>query len=150
MPLLTPNSDTHHIVKFKFKKNIMHQKVSSGAIWESLVGYSRAVRAGNIIEVAGTTAIEDGKIVGIGNPYEQTNCILNKIKKSIEALGGDIQWVTRTRMFVTNIQDWQEIGRAHGEMFGEIRPVTTMVEVKALIDKDLLVEIEATAVMPSN
>jgi enamine deaminase RidA (YjgF/YER057c/UK114 family) len=75
---------------------------------------------------------------------------LNKIKKSIEALGGDIQHVTRTRMFVTNIQDWQEIGRAHGEMFSEIRPATAMVEVKGLIDKDMLVEIEATAVIPSN
>jgi enamine deaminase RidA (YjgF/YER057c/UK114 family) len=127
----------------------MHQKLSSGAVWESIVGYSRAVRAGNIIEVAGTTAVEDGKIVGIGNPYEQTKCILNKIKKNIEALGGDIQCVTRTRMFVTNIQDWQEIGRAHGEMFSEIRPATTMVEVKGLIDKDMLVEIEATAVLSS-
>jgi enamine deaminase RidA (YjgF/YER057c/UK114 family) len=127
---------------------MIHQKLSSGAVWESIVGYSRAVRAGNIIEVAGTTAVEEGKIVGIGSPYEQTKCILNKIKKSIEALGGDIQQVTRTRMFVTNIQDWQEIGRAHGEMFGDIRPVTTMVEVKALIDKDLLVEIEATVVIP--
>jgi enamine deaminase RidA (YjgF/YER057c/UK114 family) len=128
----------------------MHQKLSSGAIWESIVGYSRAVRAGNIIEVAGTTAVESGNIVGIGNPYEQTKFILNKIKKSIEALGGDIQHVTRTRMFVTNIQDWQEIGRAHGEMFSEIRPATTLVEVKGLIDKDMLVEIEATAVIPSN
>ncbi|MEN9609371.1 MAG: hypothetical protein RLZZ628_185 [Bacteroidota bacterium] len=131
-------------------KIIMHQKLSTGAVWESIVGYSRAVRAGNIIEVAGTTAVEEGKIVGIGNPYEQTKCILNKIKNAIEALGGDIRGVTRTRMFVTNIQDWQEIGRAHGEMFGEIRPVTTMVEVKALIDKELLVEIEATVVMPLN
>jgi enamine deaminase RidA (YjgF/YER057c/UK114 family) len=128
----------------------MHQKLSSGAIWESIVGYSRAVRAGNIIEVAGTTAVENGNMVGIGNPYEQTKFILNKIKKSIEALGGDIQHVTRTRMFVTNIQDWQEIGRAHGEMFSEIRPATTLVEVKGLIDKDMLVEIEATAVIPSN
>lgn len=128
---------------------MMYQKLSSGAVWESIVGYSRAVRVGNIIEVSGTTAVEEGKIVGIGNPYEQTQCILNKIKKAIEALGGDIQCVTRTRMFVTNIQDWQEIGRAHGEMFGEIRPATTMVEVKALIDKDMLVEIEATAVLSS-
>lgn len=125
----------------------MHQKLSSGAVWESLVGYSRAVRAGNIIEVAGTTAVEDGQIIGSGNAYEQTKCILSKIKKAIEALGGDIQQVTRTRMYVTNIQDWQEIGRAHGEMFGEIRPATTMVEVKGLIDKEMLVEIEATAVL---
>ena len=125
----------------------MHQKLASGAVWESLVGYSRAVRAGNIIEVAGTTSVEDGQIVGLGNAYEQTKCILNKIKKAIEALGGDIQQVTRTRIYVTNIQDWQEVGRAHGEMFREIRPVTTMVEVKGLIDKDLLVEIEATVVL---
>jgi enamine deaminase RidA (YjgF/YER057c/UK114 family) len=127
----------------------MYQKVSTGAVWESIVGYSRAIRAGNIIEVAGTTAVEDGKIIGIGNAYEQTKCILNKIKKAIEALGGDIQWVTRTRLFVTNIQDWREIACAHGEMFSDIRPATTLVEVKSLIDKDFLVEIEATVVIPS-
>lgn len=122
--------------------------VSSGTTWEETVGYSRAVRVGNIIEVAGTTAVdENGNLVGRNDPYKQTQFILNKIEKVLEAAGASITDVVRTRMFVTDIHQWGEIGRAHGEAFREIRPAASMVEVQALIDSELLVEIEATAVV---
>jgi enamine deaminase RidA (YjgF/YER057c/UK114 family) len=120
--------------------------ISSGAKWENSVGYSRAVRIGNIIEVSGTTSVDGDVIVGEGDPYVQTIHILHKIKKAIEEAGGTLEDVVRTRMFVTDISQWENIGKAHGEFFGKIKPATTMVEVKALIDPRMLVEIEASAV----
>ena len=123
------------------------QNVSSGAVWEDIVGYSRAVRIGNIIEVAGTTAIAGDLVIGLDDAYEQTKFILNKINKALQEAGATMEDVIRTRMFVTDISQWEEIGRAHGEFFSQIKPVTTMVEVKALIQPELMVEIEATAII---
>jgi enamine deaminase RidA (YjgF/YER057c/UK114 family) len=122
--------------------------ISSGAKWEDIVGYSRAVRIGNLIEVAGTAAVdENSQVVGQNDPGEQTKFILSKIEKALTAAGATLKDVVRTRMFVTNIADWEAIGRAHGLYFKDIKPVATMVEVKALISPELLVEIEATAVL---
>lgn len=122
--------------------------ISSGAPWEDVVGYSRAVRVGNVIEVAGTAAVDEtGQVVGAGNTYTQTKFILEKIGRALNQAGASLRDVVRTRMFVTDMRDWEAIGRAHGEIFREIRPVTTMVEVKALIQPELLVEIEATAII---
>ena len=124
------------------------ERFSSGSPWEPVVGYSRAVRVGSVIEVAGTVATgEDGKVVGAGDPGEQTRHVLGRILAAVAAAGGKPQHVVRTRMFVTDISRWEEYGRAHGEVFGSIRPVTTMVEVKALIAPEYLVEIEATAIV---
>jgi enamine deaminase RidA (YjgF/YER057c/UK114 family) len=122
--------------------------ISSGAKWEDIVGYSRAVRIGAIVEVAGTVATgEQGEIVGIDDPYEQTRFIFSRIEHALQKAGGSLKDVVRTRMFVTDITRWQEIGRAHGEFFREIRPASTMVQVAALIAPGLFVEIEATAVI---
>ena len=122
--------------------------ISSGAKWEDIVGYSRAVRVGNIIEVAGTTAVdESGEVIGLNNPYEQTNYIFQKIEKALVEAGASLKDVTRTRMFVTHISQWEEIGRAHGEFFREIKPAASMIEVKGLISPGLLVEIEVTAII---
>ena len=122
--------------------------ISSGAKWEDVVGYSRAVRIGNIIEVAGTTAVdENGQVVGPGDPAEQTRFILSKIEKALTSAGGSLKDVVRTRMFVTNIADWESIGRVHGLYFKDIKPAATMVEVKSLISPALLVEIEVTAIL---
>jgi len=127
---------------------MIRQNISSGTEWESIVGYSRAVRVGNIVEVAGTTAVDDkGQIVGIDDPYEQTKFVVTKIEKALREAGAALTDVVRTRMFVTDIAQWEEIGRAHGEFFRDIRPTATMVEVAALIDPELLVEIEVTAVV---
>lgn len=121
--------------------------ISSGAKWEAIVGYSRAVRVGNVIEVAGTTAVDEhGQVVGLNDPYAQTQFILNKIEKALKDAGAELSDVTRTRIFVTNIEHWEAIGRAHGERFAHIRPAATLVAVSALISPELLVEIEATAV----
>lgn len=120
---------------------------SSGAPWESTVGYSRAVRVGDIIEVAGTTAMKDGNLVGVGDAYAQTKCILEIIKEAIEGVGGSLSDVVRTRMYVTDISLFEEIGRAHGEYFSEIRPASTMVEISRLVDPEMLIEVEATAVL---
>ena len=123
------------------------KKISSGAVWEDVVGYSRAVRDGSIIEVAGTTAVdENGNIVGINDPYTQTKFIIQKAEKVLKELGCNLENVIRTRMYVTDISKWKEIGRAHGEFFGEIKPATTMVEVSKLISPEILVEIEFSAV----
>jgi enamine deaminase RidA (YjgF/YER057c/UK114 family) len=122
--------------------------ISSGAKWEDIIGYSRAVKIGNMVEVAGTTALdENGNIVGINDPYEQTKFIISKIEKALTSAGATLNDVVRTRMFVTDINYWEEIGKAHGEYFREIKPASTMVEVKALINPEMLVEIEATAIL---
>ena len=125
----------------------MRQNISSGAEWEDIVGYSRAVKIGNVIEVAGTTALVNGEIVGINDPYLQTKCILEIISKALEEAGASLENVIRTRIYVVNIDHWQEVGRAHSEFFKKIKPAATMVGVKSLINKDLLVEIEAAAVL---
>ena len=124
-------------------------KVSTGSPWEPIVGYSRAIRVGNVVEVAGTTAMKDGEIVCKGDAYGQAKYILEIVSDALTQLGAGMEDVVRTRMFVTNIADWEKIGKAHGERFADIRPVATMVEVKALIDPDLLVEIEVQAIVQS-
>jgi enamine deaminase RidA (YjgF/YER057c/UK114 family) len=122
------------------------QLISSGAPWEPVVGYSRAVRVGNVVEVAGTTAQDGDAILG-SDAYAQTKRVLEKIGEALTAAGASFEHVVRTRMFVTDIREWEAIGRAHGEVFGAIRPATSMVQVAALIDPRLLVEIEATAII---
>ena len=124
----------------------MRQNISSGAPWEDQVGYCRAVRIGNIIEVSGTAPVRDGKVTG-ENAYEQTKVCLEIIKEAIEQAGGKMSDVVRTRMYVTDISQWVVIGKAHGEVFGNIKPATTMVEVSSLIEKEMMVEIEATAII---
>lgn len=124
------------------------QLISSGAPWEKTVGYSRAVRVGNHIFVAGTTAVDgDGNVVGAGNAYEQTHFILKKIEKALTEAGSKMEDVVRTRMFVTNIEHWEAIGKAHGEFFTDIRPAATMVEVSRLIGQELMIEIEVDAIV---
>ncbi|HEX5171528.1 MAG TPA: RidA family protein [Cyclobacteriaceae bacterium] len=119
---------------------------SSGAKWEDVVGYSRAVLIGNQLEVSGTVASNEEGVVGEGNFYEQTKFILTKISDVLNQAGFKMEDVVRTRMFVTDISHWEEIGKAHGEFFSDIKPVTSMIEVSALIDPKYLVEIEVTAV----
>lgn len=122
-------------------------KVFTGSPWEPIVGYCRAIRVGNRIEVAGTTAMRDGEVVGVGNPYEQARFVLQTIEQALQELGAQMSDVIRTRMFVTDISLWEEFGRAHGEFFRDVQPVATMVEVKALIDPLLLIEIEVEALL---
>jgi enamine deaminase RidA (YjgF/YER057c/UK114 family) len=121
---------------------------SSGAKWEDIVGYSRAVKIGNLVEVTGTVAVdEDNNLIGEGSAYLQTKFIIQKIEAVLKQAGAELRHVVRTRMFVTDISQWEEYGRAHGECFKDIRPCTSMIEVKGLIAPGYLVEIEATAII---
>lgn len=127
---------------------IERQRVSSGSPWEDVVGYCRALRVGTIVEVSGTTAVDDqGRVVGPGDPYEQTRYILSKIAGALAELGVSLDSVVRTRIFVTDISRWEEVARAHGEYFAAIKPVASMVEVSRLIAPELLIEIEASAIV---
>ena len=123
------------------------QTYIEGSPWEPIVGYARAVRIGNIIEISGTTATVNGEVVGKGDVYLQTQCVLQKFEKVLQELGSSMKDVIRTRIFCTDISQWEAIGKAHGEFFGEIKPATGMYQISKLISDELLVEIEATAVL---
>jgi len=126
------------------------RKISSGAPWESVVGYSRAVAAGDNIWVTGCTSIVDGEVVHDGNAYEQTAQAIRNVEWALDQLGSSLEDVVRTRIFVTDISRWEEYGRAHGEAFGEVMPATSMVQVSALIDPRMMVEVEAVAYKPGS
>ncbi len=124
------------------------KRIGSGAPWADVVGYSRAVRAGPHIVVAGTTATdESGKLVGVGDPYAQARRAFENALAAVRALGGSVEHVVRTRMYVTDASTWRDVGRAHSELFGDVRPAATLVEVRALVAPDMLVEVELDAIV---
>ena len=126
----------------------MTRRVSSGAPWESVVGYSRAVAAGDHVYVTGCTSQEKGTVLHVGDAYEQTRHAIRNIESALVELGADLSDVVRTRIYVTDISRWEEVGRGHGDAFGSVMPATTMVEVSRLIDPEMLVEVEAVAYKP--
>jgi enamine deaminase RidA (YjgF/YER057c/UK114 family) len=123
------------------------QNVSTGGPWEAKIGYSRAVRVGQSVQVSGTTAMTPSGLIGKGDPYAQTIQAFKTIEAALKEAGASLSDVVRTRIYMANIDQWQDVGRAHGEIFGSIRPATTMVEVKRLIDPDMLIEVEADAMI---
>jgi len=125
----------------------MKKRISSGSPWEDIIGYSRAVRVGNIVEVAGTTAMDGDVVIGKGDIYAQAFYVFKKIETALQEAGTSMNDVVRTRMFVTDISQWEAVGKAHGEFFKTVKPVATMVEVSRLIDDDMLIEIEVTAII---
>lgn len=147
MPNIEIEISRINLVNCRVNYTIMRQQFNSGSPWESIVGYSRAVRVGNTIEVAGTTAMKGEELIGKGDVYAQTVFIFQKIANILEQAGASLQDVVRTRMYVTDINQWEAVGRAHGEFFAAIQPVATMIEVSRLIHEDLLVEIEVTAIV---
>jgi enamine deaminase RidA (YjgF/YER057c/UK114 family) len=133
------------VVAVRDRYGVSSDRVSSGTPWEPVVGYSRAVRAGDTIYVSGCTATVAGEVVAVGDAYEQTRLALQGVSDALARLGAEVRHVVRTRIYVTDITRWQDVARAHGEVFGDIRPATSMVEVSALIDPKMLVEVEAVA-----
>jgi enamine deaminase RidA (YjgF/YER057c/UK114 family) len=143
------HKNDHNLPDFLFILRVRmtaRKNISSGAKWEDIVGYSRAVQVGNTLEISGTVATDENGIVGKGDFYRQAKFILQKVKGVLEQAGFELKDVVRTRMFVTDIRHWEDVGKAHGEFFAAIKPATTMIEVSSLIDPDYLVEIEVTAI----
>ena len=127
----------------------MKTKLSSSAIWEDIIGYSRAIKVGNVIEIAGTAAVKNGQVIFTGDPYQQAIYILKIIENALKQLDASMEDVVRTRIYLKNIHDWEAVGMAHGEYFSKIKPVSTMIAVSSLINPEMLVEIEATAIIAS-